>query len=1062
MHFHSGRSALGAGRRWLGCGLLWLGACLALQAQSSSEWTSADVGEVGAAGSSSESGGVFSLHGSGTDVGGTLDEFHFRSVAWTGDGMFIARVTSLSSVDNWAKLGLMVRPDLSAGAPTFFACVNPSRIAALVSRTSAGATATLGSAIEDRYRAMPMWLKVVRDGDEFMMQFSFDGVTWQSRFSQVNIPMPAAIRLGLAITSKADGRLGDGTADSVRFGPILPTNLVAIERGATQVELRWLDNALRETGFAVERSTDNVNFAQVATAPANTAIAGTDTRFTDTTAAPSTTYWYRIRSIGPNGLSQPSAAVSVTTPPSPPAGWATVDVGDTRVGGSLTGSGGVYSLAGAGRGVGGITTTMSVEGQRGYIDVDVYGGQDEFYLASQAWSGDGEFVARISNVHGPARAQAGIILRSGPTVNSASVFALLRPDGSASVTTRSTLTLAFGRTYYASDQQAIAATAPHSALWVKLVRVGQGVMLYSSVDGTAWSEEAFVKAALTSDLRVGFGIASGDSSALATATIDNVSFGPVVTNFAPQAPTNLAVTRVGVDEVQLTWKNQTSVATIDAVEVEHSTDGVTFTRVSTYPQESLLDDRLSPATNYYFRVRAGRGTVFSPYSDVVQAKTFPIPAPPTELIATAISAGEVDLQWRDNSEGERGFVIERSLDNVTFSWIGSFITTQFADRNAVADTTLYYRVKATSDAGDSAYAVASVRTPALSPTGRPTISTQPTSQAAVAGARVVLQTSSPSSTALYQWFVDGYAANSYPTSVSGFAITALSESNTGVYTCRITDAGASVDTAPAIVGVIKSTKTNFNGTEVGPDIVHQNGNVYDQVLATGFYPTINADPGQVTRISFLDLNDDIVQVEFSGAGTLTLRLDAFTAAAPPSLYNQADVKYVKGHAGIVIAGADATTNVSIFTVGRKTAVNQALFRADATYDGVADLAYLAIISTDGRFGGVRAANASFWATRGITGLYAPGVTFTGPVYVGDIGARDNALPMLMTGPAADLRITGGDLLQANAQAVQIGAVSRVQFTAGEDSHGRPFPAKTNQARLQRDGQDVTAQVVAYQ
>src|SRR5690606_26290596 len=112
----------------------------------------------------------------------------------------------------------------------------------------------------------------------------------------------------------------------------------------------------------------------------------------------------------------------------------------------------------------------------------------------------------------------------------------------------------------------------------------------------------------------------------------------------------------------------------------------------------------------------------------------------------------------------------------------------------------------------------------------------------------------------------------------------------------------------------------------------------------------------------IDASDDIVQLEFSGAGSLSLVLDGAGSPAAPVKYNQA-VNYVKGHAGVVLVGADETTNLSIYSVGRITAVNQDLFPAGTTFDGVADIAFVAIASSNGKFGGLRTANASYFATR---------------------------------------------------------------------------------------------------
>ena len=114
------------------------------------------------------------------------------------------------------------------------------------------------------------------------------------------------------------------------------------------------------------------------------------------------------------------------------------------------------------------------------------------------------------------------------------------------------------------------------------------------------------------------------------------------------------------------------------------------------------------------------------------------------------------------------------------------------------------------------------------------------------------------------------------------------------------------------------------GTELPPgNIRHPNGNIFDQVLLTGTAETITADPGKVTRTSYIDLTDDIVQIEFSGAGTLSVVLDRASGPAAPLNYQQPSVGYMKGHAGIVITGANETTNVSVFSVGRATAFDPA-------------------------------------------------------------------------------------------------------------------------------------------
>jgi hypothetical protein len=363
----------------------------------------------------------------------------------------------------------------------------------------------------------------------------------------------------------------------------------------------------------------------------------------------------------------------------------------------------------------------------------------------------------------------------------------------------------------------------------------------------------------------------------------------------------------------------------------------------------------------------------------------------------------------------------------------------------------------------------------------PTVTAQPASRAVDAGSSTSLSvtaTASGGAAPTFQWQRNGSDLGG----ATGATLTLdnVQPANAGVYTAVIAS-GATTTSDPAIVGVTTTNKVIGVGHVLSLDIKHPNGNVFDQVLLDGTAETITADPGKVTRTSFIDLSDDIVQVEFSGAGTLTIVLDNPSGPASPVNYNQA-VNYMKGHAGIVITGADDTTNVSVFTVGRATAFDptggfnillpisstnnpanngSSLFqgRSGTVYDGLAGLSFIAISSTNGKFGGLRTSNGSYFATKGFTGVYAPGVQFQGPVFIGDISASDAATPVIMIGSSPDTRITGGDLLQANGRAVQVSGLTALKFTAGGDSQGNALTAKTNRAVLQQSGVDVTTQIV---
>ena len=343
---------------------------------------------------------------------------------------------------------------------------------------------------------------------------------------------------------------------------------------------------------------------------------------------------------------------------------------------------------------------------------------------------------------------------------------------------------------------------------------------------------------------------------------------------------------------------------------------------------------------------------------------------------------------------------------------------------------------------------------------QPSISTQPGSVTTGFRGTLTLSLSAAAPTggpaATYQWQFNG--TNLVGGTSPALLLTDVQPRNVGLYSVVVTSVGTLLS-APAIVGINSNLATIGTASSVATNIPHANGNFYDQVGLTGAAAGMNASAPRILRTSFIDLNDDIVQVEFSGAGTLSVVLDNPTGPATPTRYNQPTVTYMKGHAGIVVAGANETTNLSVFSVGRRTAVNQSLFYSDVAYDGRADIAFIAVLSTNGRFGGIRAANTRFSAIKGHTGIYAPNVQFTGPVFVGNIEAFDAAVPLLILGSATDVRVTGGDLYQDNGKAVQVSGITQLRFTTGTTSHGDVLAARKNAGRLEQSDNDVTAQIV---
>jgi uncharacterized protein (DUF1800 family) len=345
------------------------------------------------------------------------------------------------------------------------------------------------------------------------------------------------------------------------------------------------------------------------------------------------------------------------------------------------------------------------------------------------------------------------------------------------------------------------------------------------------------------------------------------------------------------------------------------------------------------------------------------------------------------------------------------------------------------------------------------------ISTAPQSQNATAGTTATFTVAATGTGSLsYQWQFNGSAlANGATVSGATSATLTLSNiqpANTGIYTVVVTS-GTTSTTASAILGLATTTKLfPANAGLETANIPHPNGNIYDQILLQGSAASVRADSNQILRMSFVDLTDDIVQVEFSGPGTLSLVLDNATGPAVAVKYNQPTVSYMRGHASIVISGATENTHLSIFSVGSLTSPNLSLFPAGMSYDGLADVARVAILSTDGKFGGIRTANTSYFASQGLTGIYAPGVAVSGPVYLGDIDAFATATPAIVLGSTSDARVTGGNLQQTNSQPVTVSGLTVLNFVAGTKSNGVTLTAQTVQGQLTQNGVNVTSQIAA--
>ena len=181
-------------------------------------WAAADIGAVGAPGHATSDGTTFTVSGSGSDVWGTADEFHWAFTHVNGDFTITARVASVQNVNAWTKAGVMIREGLftsAAGARHASMFVTPTTVkgTAFQRRVTTGGTSvsTAGPAA-----TAPYWVRLSRTGNTITAFTRADNeARWTQVGSQTYAALPDTLQAGLAVSSHADGTVATATFDHV-------------------------------------------------------------------------------------------------------------------------------------------------------------------------------------------------------------------------------------------------------------------------------------------------------------------------------------------------------------------------------------------------------------------------------------------------------------------------------------------------------------------------------------------------------------------------------------------------------------------------------------------------------------------------------------------------------------------------------------------------------------------------------------------------------------------------------------------------------------------------------
>lgn len=177
-----------------------------------SPWLSTDIGSVGVPGSADETSGVFTIDGSGTDIGGTADAFHYVYQTLAGDGTIIARVASQTTPNFWSRSGLMMRESLDANAPHVMVAVmsQANRVQTFQRSSINGTTTTFNGG----NGSAPKWLKLERVGSTITSFRSEDGLNW-TQLESLSTSMNGTIYVGMAVTSRNNSTVSTAIFDNV-------------------------------------------------------------------------------------------------------------------------------------------------------------------------------------------------------------------------------------------------------------------------------------------------------------------------------------------------------------------------------------------------------------------------------------------------------------------------------------------------------------------------------------------------------------------------------------------------------------------------------------------------------------------------------------------------------------------------------------------------------------------------------------------------------------------------------------------------------------------------------
>lgn len=196
-----------------------------------------------------------------------------------------------------------------------------------------------------------------------------------------------------------------------------------------------------------------------------------------------------------------------------------------------------------------------------------------------------------------------------------------------------------------------------------------------------------------------------NSSSVSSDTVKNL-FVKEITS-APYPPYNVTLTQLSATSINISWKDSSLIKSGYEIYRRPGFAGSWVLAATAAPGAYNINDTSLIAYQVYgYKVKAINiyGSAESQVVDNSGAHYTGNFYPPTNLTAKALSKNVVQLDWKDNTNNENYFKIERKYSFSSYLSVGNVDknVTTFNDSTVIGGTQYYYRIKAYS-ASDSSW-----------------------------------------------------------------------------------------------------------------------------------------------------------------------------------------------------------------------------------------------------------------------------------------------------------------------------------------------------------------------